>query len=333
MLPSIAIRSLTLMRKFLLALCLASGLGVSLLSGQTTNPVVTFHTTLGDINVELHPATAPNTVSNFLGYVDRGDYAGSFIHRLAPGFVVQGGGYRFVAGNVQQIPQQAPVVNEFHDSNLRGTIAMAKLGNDPNSATNQWFFNLADNSANLDNQNGGFTVFGQVADSQSLAVMDAIAALPITNAGSPFDSLPVINYTAGSAITDSNLVTLSAVTRHPAFVNGEMALSNGVFYLAFPGGAPFGYYSYLTDSHYIYHFDLGYEYLFDAADNKSGAYLYDFKSGGFFYTSPGFPFPYLYDFTLNSVVYYYPDPNNPGRYNTNGARYFYVFNTGTIISK
>ncbi len=62
-------------------------------------------------------------------------------------------------------------------------------------------------------------------------------------------------------------------------------------------------------------------------------YFYDFKSGGFFYTSPSFPFPYLYDFSLNSTVYYYPDPNNAGRYNTNGVRYFFVFNTGQIISK
>ena len=120
-------------------------------------------------------------------------------------------------------------------------------------------------------------------------------------------------------------------TQHPAFFNGEAALANGVYYLALPGGNPFGYYSYLTDPNYIYHFDLGYEYLFDAADGKSGVYFYDFKSNGFFYSSPGFPFPYLYDFSLNSVVYYYPDPKTPGHYNTNGVRYFYVFNTGQII--
>ena len=120
---------------------------------------------------------------------------------------------------------------------------------------------------------------------------------------------------------------------HPAFFTGEAALANGVYYLAFPNGDPFGYYSYLTDPHYIYHFDLGFEYIFDASDGKSGVYFYDFKSNGFFYSSPGFPFPYLYDFSLNSVVYYYPDPNNAGHYNTNGIRYFYEFNTGQIISK
>ena len=132
---------------------------------------------------------------------------------------------------------------------------------------------------------------------------------------------------------------------HPVFFDGETSLANGVSYLAFqyPSfGLDFGYYSYLALSGYIYHFDLGYEYVLDAKDDRSGLYLYDFASSGFFYTSPSYPhtsfgnplpFPYLYDFNLNSVVYYYPDPDNAGRYNTNGVRYFYVFSTGKIISK
>ena len=118
-----------------------------------------------------------------------------------------------------------------------------------------------------------------------------------------------------------------------AFFAGEMEVGNGVRYLAFPNGNYFGYYSALLESNYIYHFDLGYEYVFDARDGKNGVYLYDFKSNGFIYTSPTFPFPYLYDFNLNSVVYYYPDPSNVGHYNTNGVRYFYVFNTGQIVEK
>lgn len=120
---------------------------------------------------------------------------------------------------------------------------------------------------------------------------------------------------------------------HSVFFTGETALDNGVYYLGFPGGNVFGLYSYLSDSRYVYHFDLGYEYVFDAYDGQPGVYLYDFKSQDFFYTSPVFPFPYLYDFNLGSVVYYYPDPNNPGRYNTNSTRYFYVYRTGQIISK
>ena len=134
-----------------------------------------------------------------------------------------------------------------------------------------------------------------------------------------------------TAVAVSN-VTVSANT-HPAYFTGEVALNNGVYYLAFPNGDYFGYYSYLTDPHYLYHFDLGYEYLFDAADGKSGVYLYDFASDTFFYTSPTFPFPYLYDFTLNTVLYYYPSPNNPGHYNTDGYRFFYRFDNGQIIVK
>ena len=123
-----------------------------------------------------------------------------------------------------------------------------------------------------------------------------------------------------------------ALTPVPAFFAGAASLGDGVDYLAFPNGNIFSYYAFLTDPNYLYHFDLGYEYVVDAADGQAGVYFYDFTSGGFFYTSPTFPFPYLYDFKLNSVVYYFPDPTNPGRYNTDGQRYFYVFKIGQIIS-
>ncbi len=119
---------------------------------------------------------------------------------------------------------------------------------------------------------------------------------------------------------------------HPAFFAGEAALGNGVYYLAFSNGNYFGYYSYLSDPRYIFHFDLGYEYLFNAADAKSGIYFYDFASQTFFYTSPSFPFPYLYDFSLNAVLYYYPDTTNADHYTTI-PRYFYNTSTGQIITK
>lgn len=132
-------------------------------------------------------------------------------------------------------------------------------------------------------------------------------------------------------------VATSAGFAHPVFFTGEEPLSDGVYFLRFfylgdPNGF-FSYYSYLTDPHYIFHFDLGYEYVFDAADASGGVYFYDFASNGFFYSSPKFPFPYLYDFNLDSVVYYYGNPDDPERYNTNGVRYFYVFSTGQTISK
>ena len=146
-----------------------------------------------------------------------------------------------------------------------------------------------------------------------------------------------INYGTASTFAANSVVlsdfAASGVVTHPSFFTNEAALSSGVYYLSFPNGNYFGYYSYLSDPRYIYHFDLGYEYVFDAADGDDGVYLYDFKSNPFFYTSRTFGFPYLYDFSLNSVQYYYPDPNNAGHYNTKGVRYFYDFATGKIISK
>ncbi len=116
-----------------------------------------------------------------------------------------------------------------------------------------------------------------------------------------------------------------------AFFWAAVPLSNGVYYLQFPNGNVFGYYTYLSNARFIYHFDMGYEYWFDANDGHNGIYFYDFMSNHFFYTSPSFPFPYLYDFSLNTVLYYFPDPNRPGHYTTN-PRYFYNFATGQIIT-
>jgi cyclophilin family peptidyl-prolyl cis-trans isomerase/chitodextrinase len=133
-------------------------------------------TTLGEILIEL-VADAPVTTQNYLQYVEDGFYNGTIFHRVVPGFVVQGGG--FLPGGTQKPGVRPPIVNEFSPSrsNLRGTLAMAKLGNDPDSATCQFFFNLADNSENLDNQNGGFTVFATVIE--GLDVVDAIAAVQL----------------------------------------------------------------------------------------------------------------------------------------------------------
>jgi hypothetical protein len=117
---------------------------------------------------------------------------------------------------------------------------------------------------------------------------------------------------------------------HPAFFNGEIALGGGWFYLQFANGAPFGYYSYLSDQNFIYHIDLGFEYLIDANDANHGIYFYDFASSSFFYTSPTL-FPDLYDFSLNAWLYYLPDANNPGRY-THNPRWFYNFATGQWIT-
>ena len=114
--------------------------------------------------------------------MDAGEYVGTVIHRSIPGFIWQGGGFELAGDPIQAvpIPTFAPIANEFGASNIRGTIAMAKVDGDPNSATSQWFFNLADNSANLNNQNGGFTVFGEVVGT-GMDVVDLIAGLPTGN--------------------------------------------------------------------------------------------------------------------------------------------------------
>lgn len=174
-------------------------------SQTTADPVVRFATTLGNIDVQLLPGSAPATVANFLNYMNRGAYNNTVFHRSVARFIIQGGGYYFRNGNLVDVPADPPVRNEFRVSNTRGTIAMAKLGNDPNSATNQWFFNLNDNSANLNSQNGGFTVFGRVANSASLTVMDRIGAVPT------YSDIPLRNYTGGN-VQESNLILVNSIT-------------------------------------------------------------------------------------------------------------------------
>ena len=175
-------------------------------SAAYAGTIVRVSTTYGDFSIELLDEVAPLTTQNFLNYVNRGAYNGTFIHRLEPGFVIQAGGYRFqpFVGPIA-VPADPPVVNEFAVSNTRGTLSMAKLGDDPDSATSQFFVNLADNSANLDNQNGGFTVFAQVLG-DGMAVADAIAANPVANLGGFANSIPLRADTSGNVFSDANVV-------------------------------------------------------------------------------------------------------------------------------
>jgi len=148
------------------------------------DPSVRMRTDFGDFFVNLTPENAPLTVANFLTYVNSGAYNDSYFHRNpAPGnFVLQGGEFFWPQGAAGplNIPEIAPVMNEFNVSNTRGTVALAKLGGDPNSGTNNFFVNLADNGPNLDNQNGGFTVFGTINDA-GMEVIDAIVGLRTDN--------------------------------------------------------------------------------------------------------------------------------------------------------
>lgn len=181
-------------------------------------PTVRFETSMGVIEINLRPDVAPIHVENFLKYVNDGDYNNSFIHRSIAGFIVQGGGFTFINQFFDYVPVDPAIVNEFSLSNVRGTVAMAKVGSDPNSATSQWFINLADNAANLDAQNGGFTVFGEVIE--GMDVVDAIAALPIVNFGSPIGSaLPMRNMPFATPIDWGNhLVMINRADQKGFFI-------------------------------------------------------------------------------------------------------------------
>ncbi len=166
---------------------------------RAATSIVRFTTRFGNIDVELFD-DRPITVANFLAYANGEDWDNTFFHRSAQltggdPFVLQGGGFNADPA-LSTIPSRGNIRNEPGRSNTRGTIAMAKVGGNPNSASNQWFFNMGDNSENLDNQNGGFTVFGQITDDAGLAVIDAIAALDRFNAssqGSAFNEVPVVD--------------------------------------------------------------------------------------------------------------------------------------------
>jgi peptidyl-prolyl cis-trans isomerase A (cyclophilin A) len=173
--------------------------------------IVEVKTNLGDFTINLYDNATPATVANFLAYVQDGDYSDSVFHRSISGFIVQGGGLVTDANAVlSAITARPSVTNEPELSNVRGTIAMAKLGSDANSATSQWFFNLGNNAANLDNQNGGFTVFGEVTS--GMAVVDAIAAVPTFNEVSGFNDFPLQNYTVPDAVVNANYVIVTEIT-------------------------------------------------------------------------------------------------------------------------
>lgn len=154
--------------------------------------IVRISTGIGDYSIELLDDEAPGTVQNFLNYVNRNDYNGTYIHRAVDNFVVQGGGFRFrlFEGPID-VPSDPPIQNEFGVSNTRGTVAMAKIGGDPDSATSQWFVNVADNSASLDTSNGGFTVFGVVLG-EGMVTVDEIDALPFVSLGGKASEAPHI---------------------------------------------------------------------------------------------------------------------------------------------
>ncbi|MCS4309312.1 cyclophilin family peptidyl-prolyl cis-trans isomerase [Rheinheimera pacifica] len=210
-----------------------AGAALALLCSAAGNAtIVEVTTNMGKFEINLFDETTPVTVQNFLSYVNAGRYNGTVFHRSVPGFVVQGGGFTFD----QQLPLKAvatfsPIVNEPKWSNVRATVAMAKQSGNPNSATNQWFVNLANNSGGspqLDTQNSGFTVFGQIT-SQDMEVVDAIAGLQ-RFAFPGISDLPLRNYSSSDRddnkpLVASNLVTIESITVVDARVNTVAGLN------------------------------------------------------------------------------------------------------------
>lgn len=140
--------------------------------------------------LELDADKAPLSTKNFLDYVDQGHFDGTTFHRVIPGFMIQGGGF---TPDMVQKPTKAPISNEADNGlrNGRGTVAMARTS-DPDSATSQFFINVADN-AFLDHktktaQGWGYAVFGSVVD--GLDVVDKIVQVPTGQHG-PHSDVPI----------------------------------------------------------------------------------------------------------------------------------------------
>jgi len=189
-------------------LVLAATAAFLALPAHAANPKVEFDTTAGKIVVELDPAAAPKTVANFLDYVNSKHYDGTQFHRVIAGFMIQGGGF---TPDYKQKPTKAPVVNEAEQSskagllNVPGTIAMARTS-DPNSASSQFFINVADNKrlnfTAPTPQGYGYTVFGKVVS--GMDVVNKIAKAP-TGAGGPFPTdVPVEKIIVNKAVVLPN---------------------------------------------------------------------------------------------------------------------------------
>lgn len=159
--------------------------------GGNTLPQVKLETSLGDIVIELMPEKAPDTVANFLSYVEDGFYDGTIFHRVIEDFMIQGGGF---TERLAKKTTKPPIQNEADNGlrNIRGTIAMARMG-DPHSASAQFFINTgSNNSLNFQSEDDGrawgYAVFGRVVD--GMEVLSAIHTVKTKPKG-PFLDLPI----------------------------------------------------------------------------------------------------------------------------------------------
>ncbi|MCP5065777.1 MAG: peptidyl-prolyl cis-trans isomerase [bacterium] len=165
------------------ALLWASACQVGNVPAAKGNHVVILTTSKGAIEIELDAKNAPISSENFLAYVDSGHFDGTIFHRVIPGFMVQGGGF---TADMNQKGTRAPIENEATNGlkNERGTLSMARTS-DPNSATAQFFINVADNGfldhTSPDPRGYGYAVFAKVTS--GMDVVDAIVGVPTGNHG------------------------------------------------------------------------------------------------------------------------------------------------------
>jgi cyclophilin family peptidyl-prolyl cis-trans isomerase len=204
---------------------------------DNTGTMIRFDTSAGPINVQLFDQQAPQTVANFLNYVGDKAFDNMIFSRLVNGFVLQGGQFTFQSNPTGLAP--IPVIgfpstgahvlgpngadgtgvpNEFTTPGLEttGSLAMALSG--PNTATNEFFFNLADNSSNLDNSTGGFTVFGKVASTSDLLTLESLVAQG-TPQTETFKDTTGVSHTAGqlSSTLDTRIPLNGISSNDPNF--------------------------------------------------------------------------------------------------------------------
>lgn len=190
---------------------------------SAASPVARFESVLGDFDVVLDPIAAPRSVDNFSAYANRGAYDASIIHRSTTYNsidiqIVQGGGFQLVTTNLFRVPPGPSIPLEARLANTRGTLAMAR-GNESDSATSQWYFNVSDNPG-LD---FNYAVFGRVLGT-GISVVDAIGEVDVYDFGSIFAELPLF----GPQPFFQNFVLINAIRVEPFAITSLTHASDAV---------------------------------------------------------------------------------------------------------
>jgi len=192
----------------------------------TLHPRVKLETTVGNIVLELDGEKAPVSTMNFIRYAKEGYYDGTIFHRVIKDFMIQGGGF---TADVDKKTQglHAPIKNEWRNGlkNVRGTVSMARLGGNPDSATSQFFINVVNNPALDSPQADGaaYAVFGKVVD--GMEVVDEIRNTKVQNHPKYPSRQPV---TPATPVVIESVKVLSNVDEAAAKANMEKSATSAV---------------------------------------------------------------------------------------------------------